>query len=418
MSDLQRSEAISSSLAAKPVTWGLPLPSWMMEVRSLGSCAQCHLVEQLVVMASHVTHCTADTNSMAGCAADELDLRGLARYANELRGQPQWAIWLQLYREGGTERHTPVRVRNINISAVDGISLWGERAAWERFPRLAAAVNVHPHMREQPRYIQFYYYFHVALALWFDAFGSRYPRVRHVWRLESDAFFAGSLAELCALTENVDADVLLPSTYHRNRSHMTREYAHWPHQTFLSSVPASAHVFALVCVGRYSRKFITELMTLKWAEGVVGFEEILIPTACLNATSCTLVQFDGRESVAAHHVKFRVLEPSPLTGAPGPRAWECGEFLQARGRLSSTRTLDLWHPVKDRTCVLSALEQEDFAALGSAADLRRRSVALAEQREAESAKSGGRGFRSRPQAVPHGHSGGVATVHRGAEQSR
>ena len=100
-------------------------------------------------------------------------------------------------------------------------------------------------------------------------------------------------------------------------------------------------------------------MATKWAQGLVGYEEILLPTVCLNTTTCKLSQFSGWDSVAANHVKYRVMDPSP-SGVPGPRYWECSEYMQARSTKGGT--LDLWHPVKDKSCLFAktGLEQSSI----------------------------------------------------------
>jgi hypothetical protein len=66
------------------------------------------------------------------------------------------------------------------------------------------------------------------------------------------------------------SDVLLPETYAENKSHGARQYEHLQRQLFLESVPPSIHVFALVCVGRFSRSFLIDVMERLWLQGVVS----------------------------------------------------------------------------------------------------------------------------------------------------
>jgi len=301
-----------------------------------------------------------------------------------------------LYREG-FERHEEVRVMNATTPscldsscAAEGISVWGERAVWAQFPAMETALTAHPHIRREIAYLQKYYWFHAGLAVLLASIGSRYPALRYLWRMETDVFFTGSMDQLVSLAANDPADVLLPDTYGGNRTIVARSYYHFGYQTFLSTVDPAKRVFALVCVGRFSRRFLEKIMTPKWADGTVGYEEILLPTICLNTTGCTLAQFSGWDNVAGNHVRFRVTEASP-SGMLGPRHWECQEFLQARRTKGGT--LDLWHPVKDRACVLDALDQEEaesdnetreivpseVESAASLRSLRRRSIAWAER---------------------------------------
>jgi hypothetical protein len=110
--------------------------------------------------------------------------------------------------------------------------------------------------------------------------------------------------------------------------------------------------------------------------------------------------------VASNHVKVRVMESSP-SGAPGPRKWDCQEYLGARKLKGGT--LDLWHPVKDRQCLFEWLAQQDSHAPGCSCaatatppshdgegasneagqlrSLRRRSIAWAERWKAKEEQS-------------------------------
>ena len=61
------------------------------------------------------------------------------------------------------------------------------------------------------------------------------------------------------------------------------------------------------------------------------------------------------------------------------RYYECEEFLEAR----AARTLDLWHPVKNRSCVLDALDRDTAQQAASYPDamasIRGRSIVWAER---------------------------------------
>ena len=80
----------------------------------------------------------------------------------------------------------------------------------------------------------------------------------------------------------------------------------------------------------------------KWERGELGYEEIFLPVSCLNTSGCRYRAFDrDHVGVARNRVVFK-------------RWWPCEEVLGAR------RSFDngLWHPVKDRACLVAALEEE------------------------------------------------------------
>lgn len=72
-------------------------------------------------------------------------------------------------------------------------------------------------------------------------------------------------------------------------------------------------------------------------------------------------------SAPPDHVRFRVLERLAGQGAspvPIARYHTCDEFLQAR----FAGTLDLWHPVKNLSCVIDALERAKQGPIDGARD--------------------------------------------------
>jgi hypothetical protein len=313
-------------------------------------------VEQLFVMATHA-RCTAGSG-LAGCETNRDDARLLDAYARELRWQPTTATWMLVYREG-YDRMTRVRVgrpqdwASACPSCVDGVAVWGEKVVWQMFPRLEEAVATHPHIREEQPYLRMYYWFHASLPVWFARYGSCYPKVRYIWRVESDVLWTGPIDQLISLASKDGADVLLPHAYLEEE--VAYRYPHFARQNFLADVPAGNRVFALVCIGRYSRSFLLGTMVRRWERGVVGYEEILLPTTCLNSTGCKLSGFNGWENAAGNHVTFRVADKCVRNNCTG-RFWDCEEYLHDR-RLKNG-TLDLWHPVKERGCLLDEIEAE------------------------------------------------------------
>ena len=315
-------------------------------------------VEQIFFLASHVSGCnvnaqTSQGSDFTGCRANPSDARLVERYAREVQSQPTTSIWLFLYREG-YDRFTRVQLRPVNgtppcRSCIDGTSVWGERALWNRFPRLEEAVRTHPHIHKEEIYLRRFYWFHASLLMWLETFGHCHPRVKYLWRVESDVLFAGRLDQLIDLSSNDAADVLLPDLHMSVNGSVLGQassYNHFAWQTFTDALPPERIGWSLVSIGRYSTTFLRRHMASRWEEGVTGYEEILLPTTCLNSAGCRLSVFNGWDSVAANRVLFRITVDTPRGTA---REWRCDEFLEARN--AKEGTLELWHPVKDRSCL-------------------------------------------------------------------
>ena len=103
-----------------------------------------------------------------------------------------------------------------------------------------------------------------------------------------------------------------------------------------------------------------DLMTGSWDAGLVGYEELSIPMICLATTGCTVSQFGSRATIEREISGIRdYVKPYPMENnfanglfyssrvqfRPG---WTCAEYLAGR----NNDTHELWHPVKDRTCLL------------------------------------------------------------------
>ena len=348
------------------------------------------------MLASHVVGCPPHAD-LTSCRADPRDARLLERYAHELRGQPSTVPWLLLYREG-YDRFTRVQLSQPGsvpcLSCAGGTTIWGERAVWRRFPRLEEAVRTHPHIQEEEPYLRRYYWFHSSLLLWLEEFAHCFPKVKHVWRVEPDVLFTGTIDQLVSLSDNEHADVLLADVHMGVNGSMlstANNYNHFAFQTFLDRIPPERIAWSLVSIGRYSATFLRHHMASRWAEGMAGYEEILLPTSCLSSSHCRLAAFNGWESVSANHVVFRVNHYGEK-----PRYWHCSEYLEALN--TKDGTLELWHPVKDRSCLTIEADGTDggterhctvcpvAAAPASSADvatslrsLRRRSVAWSDR---------------------------------------
>ena len=281
-----------------------------------GSCAMSEApfeqVLNVLVLWTHVTGCTGGSHFTqwgSGCTVEPDDERLYRRYSRELDSQPDTSLWMLLYREGYDQLtrfalNTTPRVTSSITESQNGVAVWGENAVWRMYPRLADAVRQHPHIEKEVPYLRNYYWFHAALPLWFLRFGACYPRARFVWRLETDVLWTDTIDTLIRLgSADTSSDVLLPETYGENMSLGARMYFHLPWQTFLGNVPLDKHVYSLVCVGRYSRRFLLDTMHRLWTNGIAGYEELLLPSTCLNVSGCRLGLLNGWTSAASNHVK-------------------------------------------------------------------------------------------------------------------
>ena len=78
-------------------------------------------------------------------------------------------------------------------------------------------------------------------------------------------------------------------------------------------------VWSLVSLGRYSVRFITEMMGRRWRGATppnLMYEEIGIPVSCLTTPGCHLAEFSDK-SAMGKHVRYK----------PG---WPCEKVLRAR----------------------------------------------------------------------------------------
>ena len=164
-----------------------------------------------------------------------------------------------------------------------------------------------------------------------------YPKVRYFWRLEPDAVYTGNLQTLLNISAIMAADVLLPEYYGLRNS---PGYPHWANNDeYLARVPKRKWAWSLVSIGRYSRRYITDMMPRSWTSMGVVYEEIGIPVGCLMETGCTLASFRKGSQLGAH-IRYK------------PQ-FKCREALRARTRCKN----EIWHPVKDRECLTEFLDE-------------------------------------------------------------
>lgn len=315
-------------------------------------------VEQVVFVATH--------------AVDASDAVLLRHYSDVLRPLVKVEGWLLLY----ADEHTGQSVAHHSGREDHGMQVcqWGNADVRRVFPRVADSLQRSAHngsiellLRDHlPTYLPLYYFFHTSLLIWNATHGHAYPRLQYFWRLELDVLFAGSnsLADMVMRplqSAHAAWDVLLPDVMFRNReksemgSHARsgdNVYPHWliaegnrtkaelsPQESILRGIPQAHQASALVCVGRFSSNFL-RIMERKWLAGVIGYEEILLPTSCISARDCEVAPFGLRAKIGVRHIRFRP-------------TFDCNDFLQAL----RAETGELWHPVKNRSCYTELLEQ-------------------------------------------------------------
>ena len=223
-------------------------------------------------------------------------------------------------------------------------------------------------------------YFHTALLIWNATHGHAYPQLQYYWRLETDVLYAStqSIAGLVIRpmhSAHAAWDLLLPDISFRNseksvmgahRSADDTNYPHWliaegvgaraatlpREEAILRGVPMGSQAYALVCVGRFSHRFL-RLMNDRWRGGTIGYEEILLPTTCAvedavagtrasqGRRRCLMSPFGAKAKIGVRHVRYRP-------------AYTCAEFLRAYQADSN----ELWHPIKNRSCFAQFVERQ------------------------------------------------------------
>lgn len=219
---------------------------------------------------------------------------------------------------------------------------WSIEQFFALFPAAKPTFATSSGIRETSlKYQQLYYIFHSALALWWQQHGeAMHPQLKYFWRLEPDVRLVGvgGWAALISRSARMSHDLLLPYLTFQNRSGPRERalYVHWDlNKRYVDSIAPAYRAWSLVCVGRYSRHFILDIMWPQWAQGTLVYEEIFLPTSCLARADCSVSNFGSL--VDTRHVRYR------------PQ-WECDEWARKAARRLH---LVFWHPVKDVTCALA-----------------------------------------------------------------
>eukprot|EP00316_Scyphosphaera_apsteinii_P002174 CAMPEP_0119348752 /NCGR_PEP_ID=MMETSP1333-20130426/109205_1 /TAXON_ID=418940 /ORGANISM="Scyphosphaera apsteinii, Strain RCC1455" /LENGTH=288 /DNA_ID=CAMNT_0007361343 /DNA_START=418 /DNA_END=1281 /DNA_ORIENTATION=- len=284
-------------------------------------------------------------------------------------------MWVLLYQP---KRAVVVADEEMSFAVEAGVCLWGDQALRIAFPQLAIANDTHQGLKAtRSRFttngsqsMWRYYWFHASLVLWNLTFGVHFPRVTHWWRIEPDTLFAGGWPSLLLhlspqarkrrndsmLEQARHADVLLP---HLITSSIDIEsYPHWKYNlNVVAGVPRRLWTYSLVSIGRYSVSFM-HAMTERWAQGTIGYEEILLPLTCVQLGSRCLLRSLHRlrppqtastrrmhsASRASQKAEARIAHISDHFRYRPP--WRCEAFLRA----AAAQAQGLWHPVKNRKC--------------------------------------------------------------------
>ena len=263
-------------------------------------------------------------------------LTRLSRDIGRLRSRDAHRPWLLLFNEHPPDGATVDRWRLLDAD----VCTWSLEQVFHLFPKLERAYKTSSASGDlffmDATYLQHYYLFHSSLAVWHTQFGASFPRLTHLWRVEPDVALVGigGWAALLSRASKVQTDVLLPRLISEADSEPT--YTHWQlNKAFTERVPPRSRAWSLVCVGRYSLAFLLQIMWPQWAEGMLAYEEIFLPTSCLaRRGSCSIATFGAL--VDAKHVRYRP-------------PYDCVEFQ--RGANARPGTLAFWHPLKDAQCV-------------------------------------------------------------------
>lgn len=266
-------------------------------------------------------------------------------------------LWLLLLAARGSRLTSKMHSLGVPVF------MWSEPALGMRIPRLRAAFDrsLQALATETDLNHVRYYWFHFSLLLWHQQCGREYPRLRYVWRLEPDVVFAGSLATLLQLSSRASADLLLPALWSFEQT--SQRYRHWEANAEpLRQVPVAKRVWSMVSISRLSVRFLTRWLGSGWNSGQsLVYEEIGLPVTCLMIDGCTLAEF-GLSSGLGLHIVYKP-------------AWGCAQALRSRKRCSNA----IYHPVKDRGCLLDFYEQVpndvyDAPRYSCAGSLRRRTL--------------------------------------------
>ncbi len=328
-------------------------------------------VEQLLFLATH---------SLAG-----YDLRLARHMSRQLRGaklpagEGTMRLWALVYAERDPRTHIEIN-SSLSAQIEAAACVWGDRSLRLALPKLGAAMRSDPALKSTPNSNhRRYFWFHSSLLLWHMRFGRHYPRLRYLWRTEPDVLFAGPWPNLLQIVaKKSSADLVLPQfsdfvTDQKRRP--GNRYPHWERNSaFLLGIPPSERVYSLVSIGRYSRRFVLDIMAPLWRAGSIGYEELFLPAACLNEQrargpdACQLASL--RRMQTSHKVGGRTALTAHFRYRP---FWSCNEFrANASSGLGGSGAGEIWHPVKDRGCWVKYLGGCPRAGSVLAADCGRR----------------------------------------------
>jgi len=216
-----------------------------------------------------------------------------------------------------------------------------------------------------------YYYMHASLALWNMSYGhTAEAQAKYWWRIEPDVQWSSPWPALFNLTVSMDVDLLLPRYTSQamdevaasSKNYSLRDwYPHWePHQELLRRIHPAGRLWSLVSLGRYSRDFVRMMTRQFWSQGILGYEEILLPFACKTASIMQPTGLLRRCRFAAFFPGAGVQSVQTANGSRLAGSWfryrpyiSCSAFLEQRQRREGGCVLA--HPVKERECIADAI---------------------------------------------------------------
>ena len=276
------------------------------------------------------------TNTLT--SADE---RLLELYKSSAHAERREPFWVLMHRNG-RPRLLPSELQRWR-SLKAQVWLWSDAMVFDLFPRLPAAIATNPGLRVEQHYVGRYYWSLASLYVWLRTFGRTYPNLRHLWRTELDVVYLGpfGFGGMVERASAIAADVLLPPPMPRHIVEAQYSYVHFRrNRQWLERFPARAHAFALVSIGRYSLAFLRDLMAPQWRQGAICYEEVSLATTCKGSPGCTLKSLDEAFEV-------RPLQYRPMKSCDQLCSRVAHELRHWCGRP------ELWHPVKERECLLA-----------------------------------------------------------------
>uniref|UniRef100_A0A7S4AZV4 Uncharacterized protein n=1 Tax=Chrysotila carterae TaxID=13221 RepID=A0A7S4AZV4_CHRCT len=275
------------------------------------------------------------------------DSRLIRHYSQKMRRDASLhaEAWTLLYEDSGKkEGHGYLDLHAWENYTDARLFVWNEAKLFDLFSALPVALASIPGVSQTKNiYLKRYFYFHASLLLWNTSHGQEYPHLRYWWRLELDVVFPMGIGMVIRTASLQNADVLLPKLIPASKN---TQYQHFQKNTaWLSNISRALWTWSLVSIGRYSSRFLRDIMRPQWQSGQIAYEEIALPTSCMISKWCEVRSFSNISHPHLNMSNFR-FRPEHA----------CQDFLQS---VLSTNKFEIWHPLKNRSCYTNYLEKFD-----------------------------------------------------------